>query len=172
MTKHQESVYRTQIEGMRRDIETLKDNIETLNVENLALQDLVEKLKEDTKTITYKNDPKAMIQELEIENNELRKEIEVMKSILQRLEKDLLNAQDKKTSIENLKRENRDLREELEEKDEMLEKVKLEKLALEDKRDNTPFAKDMLSLVLKNINISEQIRNDINSTKTLNKDLE
>ena len=108
--------------------------------------------------------------DLEIE--ELKKELEVMKNIAKRLERDLSKLQGIEIDVKELRERNKKLEESLQEKEELIKKLRVINSALEDKAENGPFTKDVFSLVLKNGNISEQLKKEVENSKITLKEYE
>ena len=88
------SGYKEQILGLERELEVLTNERDSLKVENQHLQIVVNGVKQEYKSFKYQNEPGHIIKSKELENNELKKEVEVMKSIMKRLEKDLWKYQE------------------------------------------------------------------------------
>ena len=164
--------YKEQILGLERELEILTNERDSLKVENQHLQIVVNGVKQEYKSFKYQNEPGHIIKSKELENNELKKEVEVMKSIMKRLEKDLWKYQENDININLLKDRNKQLEEDLKETQENLQKTKALNSVLEDKVQKGPFSQDILSMVLKNGNVSEQLKKQVDQTQKLIKELE
>ena len=143
-----------------------------MEAEIKGLKGIIDKLKDENSNFTYLQDPKGAVKKLELENGELKKEIGISKSILRRLERELSNYQDDEFSIDKLREKSHNLELENQQMDEELQELRLDKLTLQDRIEKGPFAKDVLSLILKNENISEQLRGELKTSKMSLKDYE
>jgi len=165
-------IYKEQIIELENQLEVESKEREALKTENKALQTIINKVKEEYKTFRYQNDPNHMIKKKEFEIDELKKELEVTKNIARRLEKDISKLQAREIDINELKERNRILEETVQEKEGTIKKIRVINSTLEDKVENGPFSKDVFSLVLKNGNISEQLKKENEKNKITLKEFE